>query len=148
MEPFVWTPQLSIGVDEIDEDHKKLIIILNMAIESMNHPENDGIEFANIFEKMSIYTQHHFHREEALMKACNYPHTDNHKSVHALLIKEINHKNKIFKKGKLSAEDLVEFLLNWLIDHIADSDAVIAEYCEGKSELIKNTLEHMPMDDI
>ncbi len=56
--------------------------------------------------------------------------------------------NKHFLHAKLTAKELVNFLVNWLIDHIADADSVIADYCVGKESEISISLEHIPMKDI
>lgn len=148
MEPFVWTPQLSVGVKEIDADHKILITILNRAIDTMNESEKGYIAIAEILDKVVAYTKHHFTREEIVMKVCNYPHIDNHKSVHAFLIQELYRKMQSYKQNKLSAEVLVDFLLNWLIDHIGIHDTSLAKYCEGKGSLIKDALNHIPMSEV
>jgi len=87
MSEFKWDEGLSVGVDEIDNDHKMLVSIiaeLSDAIEE-NH-ESDVIK--DVFVKLESYVQLHFKREEALMRQCGYQDLDTHISSHQKFIKK------------------------------------------------------------
>jgi len=119
--------------------------LLNRVIDTINHPEEDN-HFDDILGQLLDYTKLHFHREEMLMDVCNYPHIENHKSIHELMIKQVKQKIKLLQSDELDADNLVEFFLNWLFDHIAHGDFAIACHCTGKEDLINEALESIPMD--
>ncbi len=148
MDKFEWSSQYNVGVEEIDSDHRKLLSILNMSIESVNHPNTAEIELTDIVKKITAYTQKHFQREETLMEVCEYPHIINHKAAHARLTDHVVKLTEDIDKGKLTAEELAQFLISWLIEHISEVDYYLAAHCVGKEKLITESLKHIPMDDI
>jgi len=145
METYEWTPQLSVGVKEIDEDHKILINLLNEAIDFTDNKENSA-GAAKILEALIYYTQKHFLREEAVLEVCGYANLEQHKISHHHIVQEVKDKAEKLDKGTLIQDELVTFLLEWLVNHIADTDADYASICEGKSKLISKTLEPLPME--
>lgn len=114
---FEWTDNLSIGIPEIDKDHQVLLSLLNRCIDMVN--ENEKIEELDIIlNELVEYTQYHFKREEKIMDACGYPHQQNHKKGHQLLISELNQYRIKYEQGELTVDLLLGFLTGWLKDHI------------------------------
>ncbi len=85
MKDIVWDNILSIGVDEIDEDHRKLIHIFNI----LNHAvaEKESPEYlAACLDELIYCTVWHFSHEERLMLKFRYPEAEAHKTEHRDLI--------------------------------------------------------------
>jgi hemerythrin len=138
--PIVWSKSYSIGVDEIDSQHKKLILLINRleVLSTMNptKPEYNHSVTELIFELVN-YTVLHFATEEVLMSMFEYPGCESHKKSHEKFVqlvssKKINLEYLIAQKDyeKIQAEllDIFNFLENWLISHILKSDAEYTEF--------------------
>ena len=85
MKDIVWDKILSVGVDEIDEDHRKLVNIFNI----LNHSvmEGESPEYlAATLEELINCTVWHFSHEERLMLKYRYPAIEEHKAQHRDLI--------------------------------------------------------------
>ena len=118
-----WNNGLSLGVEAIDKDHKKLLEIVNrLSYYIENDPSPDIIN--EIFSDLEEYGTKHFHREESYMKKCNYPELEEHIKQHRDFVKEIPKlKEKVFNsKDKLDIHEVSTFLTEWLINHIINED--------------------------
>jgi hemerythrin-like metal-binding protein/PAS domain S-box-containing protein len=136
-----WTDELSVGINQIDEDHKVLISLVNRCLISLNNEDQGELEIKNILDELLSYTKYHFQREELMMDVCEYPNTSKHKQVHKLLISEVERYVREFEQKKLTLEGLLEFITSWLINHIMGMDKAIGPYCEDKVDLIEDQLE-------
>ena len=86
MKDIVWSHILSVEVDEIDEDHRKLVNIFNI----LNHAvaEGESPEYlAAVLEELINCTVWHFSHEERLMLKYSYEGIEEHKADHQELIK-------------------------------------------------------------
>jgi len=119
-----WSDNMSIGVENIDKDHKKLIDLINQCI-NLEQQETAKSSIKEILDELLDYTDYHFKREELLMEQIGYPHITKHQQVHKLLIKEVKQRVNKFKQGHMVIQDLVEFLSAWLEDHIMGMDKLI-----------------------
>ena len=72
MEKISWSPDFSVGILEIDRQHKELINLINKSIESINSVRNVEI-VAEILSEMVSYANYHFETEEQYMREHNYP---------------------------------------------------------------------------
>ncbi|MEZ7890820.1 MAG: bacteriohemerythrin [Candidatus Wallbacteria bacterium] len=132
---FNWENSFSIGIVEIDLQHKKFIDIINDLIESMNN----FLDMASVeqnFERLMNYTAWHFGTEEEYMEKFEYPELDIHKAEHNRIFQKIvKIQEQFFQSTALSDEnekmkvlfDLSGFLFEWLIKHIQQSDFKYAE---------------------
>ncbi len=140
-----WTDTLSLGINSIDEDHKALIDLLNRCLQLETNTDNKE-QMAAILTELIDYTQYHFQREKAIMKACGYPGVVSHCKVHQFLIKQVEDKQRQIQQNHLSRQELLSFLTSWLVDHIQGMDQAIAPYAKGKDELITKTLAQLDSD--
>ncbi|HYG85749.1 MAG TPA: bacteriohemerythrin [Azospirillum sp.] len=116
-----WTEVLSVGVGQIDEEHKHFIRLLDR----FNHSETRGLPESELYAMLAevmLYTEEHFTNEEALMQAAGYPFVNEHRMQHDLAENEVHR----LASGSASEEEirkiLGRFLLNWLILHIQSAD--------------------------
>ncbi|AZN36631.1 bacteriohemerythrin [Iodobacter ciconiae] len=118
---FEWSDELSVGIQEIDEQHKVLIDLLNVlhdAIRLHHGSEASG----HILGRLADYTRSHFMVEESLMRILGYPDYDEHKRCHEDLIKQMNDLQARLLGGEAITFELMHFLRNWLINHIMEGD--------------------------
>ncbi len=128
MKDLVWDYVLSVGNDEIDDDHRRLIELFNMLNHSVT--AGDGQEYlAAVLDELINCTAWHFSHEERLMLKYGYKGFAEHKAEHQDLVKTARElQQKILKAGKLVATDDLEFLEHWLTEHILSADMKLGSY--------------------
>ena len=118
----LWNEKYNTGIKEIDDQHKKLVNILNELYESfIDRTTNEKLKA--VVQEMDRYTEYHFGVEEKYFKEFNYKGANEHITEHEIFI----HKVKVFKQdieeGKVSVTfQLMNFLRSWLIEHINGTD--------------------------
>ena len=125
-----WSPNLSVGVETLDNDHRSLIDSLNRldsAIADGRVDEEEGL-LDGLIER----TEEHFEHEEAIMVQADYPELDHHRSVHRALIAEIREFRKEFDEGKVIGPETTAFIKDWLLKHILESDKALGGYLQGR----------------
>jgi hemerythrin len=117
-----WSDELSVGIQEIDEQHRVLVDLLNEMHTAIH--EHHGREVSiRILQQLMEYTKIHFAVEESLMRIFEYPGYEEHKLQHEHLIKEIHDfEHKIVFEGNPISFQLLHFLRMWLTKHILESD--------------------------
>ncbi|MCV6639062.1 bacteriohemerythrin [Candidatus Albibeggiatoa sp. nov. NOAA] len=117
-----WTDELSVGIQEIDEQHKILVDLLNRLYESIILRTDDE-EASQVLTELSQYTIVHFAVEESLMRILGYDEYEEHKKHHEELTQQVIELSNKVKAGKLSSSmELLNFLKNWLTKHILIED--------------------------
>jgi len=125
---IVWGEVLSVEVDEIDEDHRKLLDIFNILKHSLIDEESPDY-MAAVLEELINCTIWHFSHEERLMLKYDYKEIEEHKAMHQELIKgakELQH--KILQADKTITDEDVVFLECWLTEHILTDDMRLGAY--------------------
>lgn len=117
-----WNDSLSVDIDSIDEQHKKLVDILN-SLHGSSASDADTEAVKKILNDLVEYTVYHFGFEEDLMRKHQYPDLENHLVAHQALVAQVGKFNEDFQAGraKLSGE-LFKFLRSWLNGHIRGTD--------------------------
>ena len=119
---FNWSDDYSVGIKEIDEQHKKLFEIINKLHAAMKEAKSKAI-LGKVIEEMISYTEFHFSTEEILLQNCRYPDFSQHKLKHEQFTKKVKEFEKKYLKGSaLLSQEIVEFLRDWLVNHIKQSD--------------------------
>jgi hemerythrin len=125
---LVWGDILSVQVDEIDEDHRKLVNIFNI----LNHSVTEGGSpeyLAAILDELINCTVWHFSHEERLMLKYGYEGIEEHKAEHQELIESARKlQQKILQADKPVADKDIEFLERWLTEHILTADMRLGSY--------------------
>ncbi len=128
MKDLAWDKVLSIGIDEIDEDHRKLIHIFNI----LNHAVADGesAEYLTAtLEELINCTVWHFSHEERLMLKYRYPEFADHRDEHQDLIQSAKDLQRDILQGNLPlAEEQLVFLERWLTEHILTADGRLGAF--------------------
>jgi len=125
---IVWDEILSVGVDEIDEDHRKLLNIFNMLNHSVMAEESSDYLAATLAELINC-TVWHFSHEERLMLKHRYEGIEEHKAEHRELIKSAKElQQEILQADKPVVDEHIEFLERWLTEHILTADLRLGSY--------------------
>ena len=139
MHKIVWDDALSTGSQQVDDDHKHLIGIINRLFDEIEkHDDIENIE--GVFKELEDYTVYHFEREEALMMADCFKYKDresmeHHLSQHRQFVESIPKlKEKLLTdSSKETAIAVVDFLAHWLIEHIIVEDLSLRQ-CFTKAD--------------
>lgn len=126
---MTWTPELSVGIASIDEQHKKLIAMLNDLHEGMSSGQGRAA-LGPVLEKLVSYTVEHFQYEESLFAKTGYGDTAAHKVEHEKLKAQAIDIQKRYESsttGALSLE-VLNFLRSWLTNHIKGTDKKYSQH--------------------
>lgn len=117
-----WGQAYHIGFDEIDNQHIGLVNIINDLYNSIAANQIEG-KLNEILLKLVKYTKVHFTTEETLMVQYNYDEYEQHKEKHQHFIEQVSFFLEEVKLNKKSINiQLLTFLKDWLIEHIAYTD--------------------------
>ncbi|MDT8426379.1 MAG: bacteriohemerythrin [Methyloprofundus sp.] len=121
---FIWNDSYKTGIDEIDEQHKKLVDILNALNEALTLEGNHQAIIA-LLDQLIDYTEYHFTSEEAFMQSHEYNATDyqKHQVTHQQFVTQIKQAQQDchYNPDKVS-DELLDFLVQWLVNHILMTD--------------------------
>jgi len=120
---MTWNDSFSVGIPSIDQQHKKLIDLINELHDGIaaNHAKE---QLGHVLEGLIQYTASHFKYEEKFFVQTHYAQTEAHKKEHDDLTKQVLDVQKRFKSGETGtlSMEVMNFLKRWLITHIQGSD--------------------------
>lgn len=129
-----WDEKYSVGISIIDEEHKELIRIMNAAIVAKRQNCNID-EISKLLKELTVYTLKHFSTEEFYMVEFNYPEFQYHKEEHHdFSSKTITYCNRVIEGDFHIANEILEYLKQWLVNHIQITDKKYVE-CFNKNGL-------------
>ena len=124
-----WSEEYLVGVEIIDEQHKKLFVIGNKAYELMkNEFYIDKFDrFMEIIDELKDYTIFHFQTEEDYMQQIGYKRLFTQKVEHQNFINKINSLNlrEIDANQEQAILDILDFVATWIKNHILKVDKLI-----------------------
>ncbi len=117
-----WGDKYCFDISIIDKEHKKFIDIINKAIVAREQSDNQE-EIKEVLKEMTDYALTHFKTEEIYMKKFNYPEYQDHKEEHHYFaIKTIAYLGKVIKGDYQIANEILEHLKQYLVNHIQVTD--------------------------
>lgn len=127
METFVWTPEYSVGVQLVDEQHQHFFTIANKLIEVSHEDAPDREVLSNLFGELGDYALYHLNTEESFFRAFAYEDIEPHIAAHdAYRDMVANHFATELHKPeadlKKLAEEMATYSGTWLQNHILSMD--------------------------
>jgi hemerythrin len=127
-----WDDSLSVNVAEIDQQHQKLILMINELHGAMKLGKGKDV-LGKIVNGLIGYTTIHFKTEEDYFRQFGYPQADSHKKEHIVFVGKVSEFKDGFEKGKLSLSiEILNFLSDWLQNHIKGTDKKYSQFFNGK----------------
>jgi hemerythrin len=127
-----WNDSLSVNVAEIDQQHQKLILMINDLHGAMKLGKGKDV-LGKIVNGLISYTTIHFKTEEDYFSQFGYPQADSHKKEHIVFVQKVSEFKDGFEKGKLSLSiEVLNFLSDWLQNHIMGTDKKYSQFFNGK----------------
>ncbi len=131
---ITWDNKYSVSVTMIDEEHKKLIDIVNKATHVQKYDDSPGA-ISEILVEITAYALEHFKTEETYMKNYKYYDYKSHKDEHNNFSKIIPNYWQELADNKFEVIDaILEHLNDWLTNHIQVTDKKYAD-CFKKNGL-------------
>lgn len=125
-----WRDDLSIGVLEIDIQHKLLFDKFNAFVNAyQTHQSSDDI--MRMFWFLEAYAVTHFREEEKLMQQIRFPNYVTHRQMHVAFIEQIDKLKERLKVEGISQSlvmTMTSFITSWLIEHISTMDRAIGRF--------------------
>lgn len=129
---FVWNDSYSVGVREIDGQHKILVNMLNELYDAMQSGKSNDI-LGGIILKLVNYTKTHFATEERYFERFGYPETLAHKKEHEKFTQKVLAFKGDFDSGKTALTvGITSFLKDWLVSHIQVIDKKYGPFFNSK----------------
>ncbi len=127
--PCEFTDDYLTGIALVDAEHKELFRIVDKAnqlvksFDSLSGYDN----IIQILNELKEYTKEHFADEEEYMEAIHYDGLSAQKRAHEAFIDKLENidLNQIDQNPQEYLQELLEFLLGWLINHILYTDKKI-----------------------
>lgn len=132
MESIKWSDDLSVGVAEMDSQHRKLVGMINKLIREQKSL-TDAATIAELLTEMTDYALEHFRAEEYLMSEYGYENKDRQVLQHRAFITTTEEFYSVTGIGSnILSKALLDYLRNWLVNHILDEDMQYKTFFESK----------------
>ena len=129
-----WEEKYSVGIISIDEQHKKIIDIINRIIAAKELDDNTK-EITEILNEMAAYSHEHFKTEETHMIEFKYPEYQYHKEEHIdFSLRTLAYQSRVITGDNRVANAILEYLKSWLVNHIQKTDKKYSD-CFKKNRL-------------
>lgn len=127
-----WDDAFSVGINKIDEQHKRFFSLINMLYDAVQEGKGDEL-IDSVLKGLQQYMIYHFKTEESWMKMHNYPDLNSHKQEHQEAIQKVNKFILEYERGQRTVTiELMKFLSDWLQNHILQSDRKYIPYLQDK----------------
>ena len=123
-----WTPELSVGIPDIDQQHRRLLEIMSR----LHDVILDGgapKDVSRALEEVVAYAQHHFSFEERMLGGSQYPFLEEHRRKHRAMFAEIEvYQERATDDPAALDLTLMNFLRGWILRHILHTDKRYTPY--------------------
>jgi methyl-accepting chemotaxis protein/hemerythrin len=117
-----WDASFSTGVSKYDQQHKVLFNMVNELADAMQQKRSKEA-IGRVLNGLAEYTVNHFADEERSFSQFHYPEESDHRALHKKLVDQVVALIGKFNSGEpLIAQDVINFLQDWLINHIKGVD--------------------------
>lgn len=128
-----WDDSYSVGVEEIDKQHKQLFNIVNDLIRA-NKLNKGKKEIGKVLNFLADYTVKHFNDEEKLQQESGYPDYEAHKKLHEQFVEDALNFKERFESGQIDTATMMDFnktITRWLVQHVKGIDQEVGKHIRG-----------------
>ncbi|QZY55043.1 bacteriohemerythrin [Crassaminicella profunda] len=133
---FEWKSDYKVHIAEIDQQHKKLLQIGGRLVDLLKLKDDIDHydEIIEILRELREYTEYHFAHEEKLLEKYGYQQLRIHKRQHKSFVNKIIQleNQDIDEKQKGIELHMIEFLANWIENHILKTDHEYEDFLHEK----------------
>lgn len=140
MAKFIWTDQLNVGIEVIDQQHRRIVEYINQLDDARsNNYSREEIGF--LVNELVDYTISHFGFEESLQEEAGYPFFKAHQKVHELFTQRVADFQTRYNNGEDVTKGLNSLLVTWLFNHIKRDDNDYVETVKSYLQRQTNAVE-------
>ena len=133
MEFIKWDDDLSVHIASIDQQHEKLILMVNGFFDAAVVRKKKDEALGGLLDGLTAYTLQHFATEEELFRKFSYPDADEHKAEHRALIEKVTGLKERFSNDRsILSVEIMNFLKGWILNHIKVIDAKYSGFLKEK----------------
>lgn len=125
-----WTPNLAVGVKNIDQQHKTLFEKADQLFEAGKKGKTKEF-ISELLVFLDDYTKEHFHKEEVYMQSIGYPEYENQKKLHASFISQLSQLKRDYEESGCNITVILnanQMIIDWLMKHISIEDKKIGMF--------------------
>lgn len=120
---------LSVGVQQFDEDHCRLVAITNQLHDAIKAGTGSQVVQSTL-QQLEEFTTQHFRAEEELLENFAYPYLEDHRVAHKGILDKLAQLKTVSPEIQGSA--IMQFLLDWLVNHTKDVDKKYTQFLNSK----------------
>lgn len=125
---FLWKKSYEIGVAEIDMQHRRLVGMINELSDAMMERRGQRA-VKHVLDELKDFIVEHFETEESVMEKSGYPDLPQHRIKHVELTRQVlEFREKARGDQQLEAIELLDFLCDWLRNHMMVFDKEVGKY--------------------
>jgi hemerythrin len=133
--PIRWTPALSVGVADIDEQHQELFRRAGRLVQAVKdgHPEEQVGELVDFLHAYAVW---HFGLEEEWMRRSEYPGYERHKAEHDRFASDLLQLARDHERQgptAFLARRVDAWLEGWLRQHVSGTDAELGRFLQRRA---------------
>ena len=131
MSIIIWLDLYSVNSPNIDSQHKRLFAMINDLHDAMIQGKGSEI-VGKTLESLVDYSKVHFADEEKMLQSINYPDLPAHQTEHHTFIQRVYELQNQHRDGTIALTlPVMEFLRDWLTNHILKVDKKYAAYLKN-----------------
>ena len=132
MELLKWCADYSVGINEIDEQHMAIIVMINKIYAGIKTGKGN-LNLAACMGELVNYTAFHFRYEEKLLERNGYPQSDLQKQQHKELIAKLMMYKVNYEAGiSIFSPEIITFLKDWFVKQIIQLDKNYSPFLQNK----------------
>lgn len=136
---MAWSDEFLVGVDEIDDQHKALVVSMNRLSAQIASGDTSGV--AETLHFLADYSHFHFGSEERIMRELNYPFINDHIQEHQKFIQQFIRLNNNITSGlhdPLYLSFQIQLLMfDWFVNHTTKTDRHLGRFVQAlKSDAV------------
>lgn len=119
---FIWRDSFNIGIEEIDQQHRKFMEMLNECYEAVSFAKTTTINH-ELVNKLKAYVSMHFDYEIDMLKNTGYIETEQQLKQHKYFESRISElESSLLHVNAESLITVFSFLRDWFLNHILEND--------------------------
>lgn len=128
---YQWNDEYSLGVEEIDAQHRRLIEIAEEIYQIMRDQWrlDKYNQILIVLGELKDYTVYHFQSEEAYMAKIGYKKRFSHALEHSAFVNKLNEidLSEVDEKQEKYLQDLLTMITDWVVNHIMTADKLYVQ---------------------
>jgi methyl-accepting chemotaxis protein len=134
---MVWNREIETGVPQIDDDHRRLVELMNRTHAQMAQGQVP-VDAAAVLNAFAELMESHFVREEELMNASTFPHAAAHQRMHRAMLDQLaDLRRMVDRKDAAAAREIVKHLAAYLRNHMSEADLAMAAHVNRRGRMAR-----------